>query len=331
MRKILALVAFFVVCWNASAQELRFRADGTFKIVQLTDLHYQLDNPKSAPALQNIDNALVGERPDLVVLTGDIIYSSPAKATLLKVLERLAAHNIPWVYEFGNHDYEQGLSNRQLYDIAREVKGCAMPPVAAGQELDFVLPVRSHDGSRVAANLYCMDSHAYAPKGYKTDGYAWFTFDQVAWYRSQARAIKAANGGRTIPALAFFHIPLPEYHDAVRDENAIMMGIRQEACCSPRFNSGMFAAMYEGGDVMGMFAGHDHDNDYSVMWHGILLAYGRFGGGNTEYNHLTPGARIIILKEGRRAFDTYIRQIDGTVVNRSSYPASYVQDDWRKR
>ena len=50
----------------------------------------------------------------------------------------------------------------------------------------------------------------------------------------------------------------------------------------------MFAAMYEGGDVMGMFAGHDHDNDYSVMWHGILLAYGRFGGGNTEYNTSIP-------------------------------------------
>ena len=93
----------------------------------------------------------------------------------------------------------------------------------------------------------------------------------------------------------------------------------------------MFTAMYEGGDVMGIFVGHDHDNDYSVMWHGILLAYGRFSGGNTEYNHLTPGTRVIVLKEGQRAFDTYIRQIDGTIVNRSSYPSSYVQDDWRKR
>lgn len=331
MKKILTLLAFFVVCWNTMAQELRFRSDSTFKIVQFTDIHFQLDNPKSTPALQNIDNILTSERPDLVVLTGDIIYSSPAKPTLLKVLERLAAHHIPWVYEFGNHDDEQGLSNRQLYDIARQVKGCIMPAIAPGQELDFVLPIQSHKGSTIAANLYCMDSHAYAPKSYKTDGYAWLTFEQVAWYRNQSKAFKTANGGQTIPALAFFHIPLPEYHDAVRDENAIMMGTRQEACCSPRFNSGMFTAMYEGGDVMGIFVGHDHDNDYSVMWHGILLAYGRFSGGNTEYNHLTPGARVIVLKEGQRAFDTYIRQIDGTIVNRSSYPSSYVQDDWRKR
>ena len=47
----------------------------------------------------------------------------------------------------------------------------------------------------------------------------------------------------------------------------------------------MFAAMKEAGDVMGVFVGHDHDNDYAVMWKNILLAYGRYTGGNTVYNH----------------------------------------------
>ena len=63
----------------------------------------------------------------------------------------------------------------------------------------------------------------------------------------------------------------------------------------------MFAAMKEAGDVMGMFVGHDHDNDYAVMWKGILLAYGRFTGGNTEYNHLPNGARIIVFNLGAQA------------------------------
>ncbi len=53
----------------------------------------------------------------------------------------------------------------------------------------------------------------------------------------------------------------------------------------------MFAAMKEAGDVMGMFVGHDHDNDYAVMWKDILLAYGRYTGGNTVYNHL-PNGRV---------------------------------------
>ena len=92
----------------------------------------------------------------------------------------------------------------------------------------------------------------------------------------------------------------------------------------------MFAAMKEAGDVMGVFVGHDHDNDYAVMWKDILLAYGRFTGGNTEYNHLPNGARVIELSEGMRSFTSWIRQKDG-VVDKISYPASFVKDDWTKR
>ena len=69
----------------------------------------------------------------------------------------------------------------------------------------------------------------------------------------------------------------------------------------------MFAAMKEAGDVMGVFVGHDHDNDYAVMWKNILLAYGRYTGGNTVYNHLPNGARIIVLDEGARTFTSWIR------------------------
>ena len=92
---------------------------------------------------------------------------------------------------------------------------------------------------------------------------------------------------------------------------------------SPSFNTGMFTAMMEAGDVMATFVGHDHDNDYTVMWHDILLGYGRYSGGNTVYNHLTHGARVIILKEGLREFDTYIREINGSCVNHATYPTSW--------
>ena len=93
----------------------------------------------------------------------------------------------------------------------------------------------------------------------------------------------------------------------------------------------MFTAMAEEGDVMAIFAGHDHDNDYAVMWKDLLLAYGRYTGGNTVYNHLKPGARVIILEEGKRRFTTYIREWDGNCCDFSTYPDSYVMDDWTKR
>ena len=104
-----------------------------------------------------------------------------------------------------------------------------------------------------------------------------------------------------------------------------------EAACCPKLNSGLFTAMKEQGDVMGMFVGHDHDNDYAVMWYDILLAYGRYTGGNTEYNHLPNGARVIVLKEGKREFNSWIRVRTGEIEQSTVYPNSFQKDDWRKR
>ena len=61
------------------------------------------------------------------------------------------------------------------------------------------------------------------------------------------------------------------------------------------------------------------------------MGYGRFSGGNTEYNHLPVGARVIVLYEGQRRFDTWIRTLKGDRQNVTVYPDSYVKDDWRKR
>lgn len=317
----------------ATAQDLRFRADGTFKIAQITDVHYN-GSAASKAALNVLDSVLTYEKPDLIVLDGDIIWGTPAKKNLLAVLHRIAKYRIPFVYEFGNHDFEQGLTNRELYDIARGVEYNICPNLQNQKELDYVLRIKGHEGREDAAVIYCFDSHAY-PKGFPQDKshgtYAWLTFEQVDWYRQQSQAVKAANGGKTLPALAFFHIALPEYHQAATNENATLIGTRREPACSPEFNSGMFTAMMESGDVMGTFVGHDHDNDYAVMWHDILLAYGRYSGGNTVYNHLKPGARIIVLEEGKRRFSTYIREWDGRVRDESVYPDSYVMDDWSSR
>ena len=57
---------------------------------------------------------------------------------------------------------------------------------------------------------------------------------------------------------------------------------------------------------MGVFAGHDHDNNYIGDLHGIALAYSQlsgFGG----YGKDRRGARIIELTEGEPGFTSWIR------------------------
>ena len=316
-------MGFAALCAQNAA--LKFNKAGEFKIVQFTDVHFKYGNPASDIALERIDEVLEAENPDLVVLTGDIIYAAPADKGMLTVLERVSAHNVPFVVTFGNHDDEQGMTRAQLYDIIRSVPGNVQPDRGEQVSPDYVLTVHSSDGKgRDAAVLYFFDSHSYS-KLKDVKGYDWLTFDQVENYRSLSASFTEANGGRPLPALSFFHIPLPEYNQAASDEGAILIGTRMEKACAPALNTGMFTAMKEAGDVMGVFVGHDHDNDYAVMWHGILLAYGRYTGGNTVYNHLPNGARVIVLKEGKRTFDTWIDLAGGRQVNRSTYPDSFVK------
>lgn len=314
----------------AQKSTLQFSKDGKFKIVQFTDVHFKYGNPASNVALERINEVLDAEHPDLVIFTGDVVYAAPADSGMVKVMEQVSKRKIPFAFTFGNHDDEQGMTRQQLYDLIRTVPGNLLPDRGTVESPDYVLAVKSSSNpQKDAAVLYCMDSNSYSPLE-DVKGYAWLTFDQVNWYRQQSAAFKARNGGQPLPALAFFHIPVPEYHEAVADENSTIRGTRMEEACAPRINSGMFAAMKESGDVMGIFVGHDHDNDYAVMWKNILLAYGRYTGGNTVYNHLPNGARIIVLDEGTRTFTSWIRQ-KGGIVDQVSYPASFVKDDWTKR
>lgn len=331
MKKLLMSLMLLLAVAGMRAQDtqLKFSPKGEFKIVQFTDVHFQYRNPASDIALKRIAQVLDEEKPDLVVFTGDVVYAAPADTAMRTVLSCVSSRKIPFVVTFGNHDNEQGKTRAELYDVIRTLPYNIQPDRGEAESPDYVLTVKSSIGKKDAAILYCLDSHSYS-RLEGVEGYDWLTFDQVEWYRAQSAAFKTRNGGQPLPALAFFHIPLPEYNQAAEDENAILRGTRMEKACAPVLNTGMFAAMREAGDVMGMFVGHDHDNDYSVMWQGLLLAYGRFTGGNTEYNHLPNGARVIVLKEGARSFETWIRQKDG-VVDKTVYPDSYVKDDWRKR
>ena len=326
----LCMVLLSVMFCRAQIKPLKFDKNGEFKIVQFTDVHFKYGNPASDIALKRINEVLDAERPDLVVFTGDVVYAKPAETAMRTVLACASSRKIPFVVTFGNHDNEQDKTRAELYNVVRSVPYNIQPDRGEADSPDYVLALQASDSNRDAALLYCMDSHSYSRLP-DVKGYAWFTFDQVNWYRSQSAAYTERNGGKPLPALAFFHIPLPEYNQAAADESAILIGTRMEKACAPLLNTGMFAAMKEAGDVMGTFVGHDHDNDYSVMWHGILLAYGRFTGGNTEYNHLQNDARVILMKENVRTFTTWIRTKGGEIVDKTIYPDSYRKDDWRKR
>ena len=157
-----------------------------------------------------------------------------------------------------------------------------------------------------------MDSNSNSTLNPVVGGYGWFHFSQINWYLQKSKEFTAANEGKPLPALAFFHIPLPEYTNAWNNKITHPLGVKNEDVCSPDINTGMFSAMLESGDVMGTFVGHDHINDYIGAYYNIALAYGRVTKimKNPDEDPLA-GGRVIVLIEGEHKFKTWIRDMDG--------------------
>ena len=259
MRKIgmlfcTALLAFMCVLPSmAKGDELKFNKKKKFKIVQFTDVHWRYDNPASEEAGQCMAEVLDAEKPDLVVFTGDVIFSKPARETLDKALEATIKRKIPFAVTWGNHDDEHDMTRKELAEYVATKAGCLNTTAEGVSGLcNFVLPVKSADGTKDAALLYMFDSHSYSPVK-EIRGYGWIKHDQVEWYNRTSKQFTEANGGAPLPALAFFHIPLPEFHDAVRNESAYMVGTRKEKACAPEINSGLGNAMLK--------ATQDEDNN----------------------------------------------------------------------
>ena len=310
---------------NKTKPVLKFN-EGKFKIVQFTDLH--VNGEKKADwqvVYQRVDDILAEEQPDLIVLTGDIVCKGKRAAWCLDCfLNFLNTKKIAFALVFGNHDDETDASRTELMKIAEKFAynlSVDEQPSLYGTS-NYVLEVNASNSARVKALLYCLDSNAYSKmKG--VDGYDYIHQNQIDWYRHRSSSYAVNNAGTPLPALAFFHIPLPEYRDAVFFEETNFYGCKNEHVASPELNSGLFTAMKEQGDVMGVFAGHEHDNDFIVGWYGIALAYGRVTGiGADAYGKLPAGARVIELQEGERRFKSWIRS-DMGVEQQTVYPDSF--------
>lgn len=308
---LVVLLLVYPMTAYAAPPALRFRPDGTFKVMQVTDVHLSFKEKDPQRSVALLAQMLDTERPDLLVFTGDLVYCDSVQRLWAMLLAPVLQRAQPWVAIFGNHDAEFDQSNAQQMAYLRAQPYCLIPddPQGVPGVGNYALPVLDAQADTVVRMLYFLDSHALAPDA-AWGKYDWVKAAQIDWYRRQS----LQQGGK--PALLFLHIPLPEYAQAAKAP--LRTGHKGEKVCSPEVNSGLFAAMLDQGDVMGAFAGHDHENDYVGILQGIALGYGRVSG-YQAYGHPERGVRLLRLHAGQRAFDTWIRTPKG-MANPFCYP-----------
>jgi len=301
---------------------LTFGNNGKFKIMQMSDFQdfVNADKPNVHPkSIALMEAALDAEKPDLVVMTGDMIGgemdAKQLQDYIAQMVKPMEDRKVPWMITYGNHDedakaaLEDGWNKIKQLEYYCSFKFNVNKPSMSGVEGfdpnginthavgDMYILIYDNDGKKPQYNIWGLDSNCYDVSG--IGGYDMIKFEQIQWYYNTSKELEKKHG--KLNSLMFFHIPTPEW--GFMTSNALkysVTGERNEDECPAIINSGLFAAARERGDVRGMFVGHDHVNDYIGNYLGIYLGYDANVGYQTyglggEENDRLRGVRIFEL------------------------------------
>lgn len=259
---------------------LKFNKDGKFKILQVADLHFStgvgkcLDPaPESTKegceadprTIRFLDKVLEIEKPDFVVLTGDQIFGQAApdaETAIFKALYPFIKREIPFAVTLGNHDAEGSLSREAVMSVSANLpfSMAAIGPDQVDGVGNYAVDIEASDTKKLALSMYFLDTHAYSLNPKVNPGYDWIKNSQLRWLEEQAASV-LENVAPGHLAMAFFHIPLPEYRNV---EDQSFVGKNPEGVTAPRYNSGARKVLGEIG-ISVASVGHDHCNDYCLQ------------------------------------------------------------------
>ncbi|KVH95005.1 Metallophosphoesterase domain-containing protein [Cynara cardunculus var. scolymus] len=301
---------------------LRFNFDGTFKILQVADMHYGTGLTRCRDVLSSefqwcsdlnttlfLKRMIDAEKPDFIAFTGDNIFGSStddAAESLFKAFGPAMDSRLPWAAVLGNHDQESTMTREELmsfislmdYSLSQPNPSTEDTSDPAKQQVitdidgfgNYDLRVWGAPGSYLAnqtiLNLFFLDSgdRAVVNGGHKQENH-------------QSEDIPMVP--TPPPALAFFHIPIPEIRYGPFME--IFGEYHENVACSV-VNSGVLQTFVSMGDVKAVFIGHDHLNDFCGNLDGIWFCYGGgFGYHGYGKAGLSRRARVILaeLKKGK--------------------------------
>ena len=273
-----------------------------FKVLHLTDIHISggfLQKESDKKAINAVAAMICAEKPDLVVVTGDIAYAigiggtinnSYAHDIFIHLMETLGVY---WTVAFGNHDTEpyNFYKRDAVADMYADenLKYCLFQhsPEGVSGKGNHVINVKNNDGDTITS-LFMIDSHSYIRQdffGGLIDSLMWnydnIKQDQIDWYVDMLEYYNPQN------SMMFFHIPVTEvktgYDTYIENNRQLGNGVNSfeghdgetgDVVFPSKLGDQLFEVVQEKGNTKAMFFGHDHFNNFVMEYEGVIFSYG---------------------------------------------------------
>lgn len=305
---------------NQQKPILRFRPDGTFRVVMMSDLQESAQyDPRS---LRSVEALLDECEPDLVVLGGDNCYGpeinneQDLQAFLNIFVAPMERRGIPWAHIYGNHDHDARVPIERQQEIYENYSMCVSRHTdqTIHGKSNFMIPVYNRN-DEIALAIWGLDTNHEVseldgliggsmekaaglpnqPVGYGSWGMIYF--DQLLWYWNTSRDLEQ-KAGKKVPGLMCMHIAPYEYRTACANpEICVKEGHFDEPLGSTPFNTGLFALLLQRGDIKAVCCGHTHKNDFDAEYCGIRLLWDACVGYRCYGVDQRRGGRLFVYRE----------------------------------
>lgn len=305
---------------------LNIERDGDVRILQITDMQTIDANQRRTPDRiggwklddwvpeKNEENSYrfireLVERtsPDLIIVTGDIIYGEfdDAGTSLEEFCRVMDGFEIPWAPVYGNHDNESKKGVEWQNAQFENAKYCLFKKGEVYGNGNYSIAVRQN--GKLIRKIAMMDSNGCGALGIT----AGFRPDQLEWLES------TMNEAESVPGFVCFHIQTRDFADAyiaagyMSDYGTPDNWKRFEIGKDVEAKNGDFGKRYEWFGLQvppiqplckkigidGVFAGHDHINNTSVLYDGVRYTFGLKTGLYDYYDHTAIGGTLISLSD----------------------------------
>lgn len=277
-----------------------------FKILMFTDTQLWTLLHDNAACYDEMDALVEKTDPDFIALPGDNLSAFASRFSIGNFIKYMDSYQVPWAPVYGNHDGEipttslnwQG-DQYMASDYCLFQKG----PANLNGCGNYVINI-TEDGAPIYS-IFMFDN------GRSDQTY--MNAEQIAWYEWNVNGIAEA-AGRVIPSMAFSHIPLPQFRDAI-EQYAVQnedgsYTVPEEygfgTCAylpgASRVSPDFFEKCKELGSTKYLFHGHHHENNASITYEGITMTYGlKTGPSPDPWNSATEMGGTLITITGSGA------------------------------